>query len=112
MFWLKTLYFTLSFYYFHDFRDFRPPGPPRRLEEPPRRPQEPPRSRPGVWQGGSPVSLNCFASLRKKLTAGRQPKPVSPRGQLLAPAPDPQDLDWFCPFLLQLMLTFWTDGFE
>ena len=33
---------------------------------------------PNLWQGGSPVSLNCFASLRKKLTAGRQPKPVSP----------------------------------
>ena len=40
-----------------------------------------------LWQGDSPVSLNCFASSRKNLTVGRQPEPVSSRGQLLAPAP-------------------------
>ena len=46
---------------------------------------------PNLWQGGSPTSKSCFASPQKNLTVGRQPVPVSPRGQLLAPAPGFQE---------------------
>ena len=45
------------------------------------------KAAPNLWQGGSPTSKSCFVSPQKILTVGRQPVPVSPRGQVLAPAP-------------------------